>query len=163
MIRDVVERVVTVLEANFDDDFAALATAAGVPELTVPIRKRMAFERIADLGPVGLGVYHNGGSTARRKAGAGSGAAVRDTEVRVVLDWYLRGNDPAVVAAQTELAVAAMMRSVDEIPTTLIWSAADAQQSVTWRITRGPLTDAQRIAEERALVEFPVRIREESL
>lgn len=163
MIYDVIERVVTVLEANFKTDFDALASAAGVNTLTVPIRKRLAMEHFHHLGPVGIGVYHDGGSSARRKAGAGSDAAVRDSEVRVILDWYLRGSQPSVVAVQTELAVAAMMRSVDEIPSGLVWSAADAQQSVTWRITRGPLTDAERVAEERALLEFPVMVREEGL
>lgn len=163
MIRTAVDRVFSVLQTNFNTDFASIATAAGVAAVTADFYKRQSAERFANKTSVGIGVYQVGGSTSRRKPGAAPGAGIRDTTVDVMVDWYIRGSDDELVAQQTEIAVEAILRSVDRMPDAVVWFAADGSANVTWDIERAALVDDGGIIEERALVRFPVIVRETGL
>lgn len=165
MIRRAVERVYSVVSANFNTDFAALAAAAGVPAVTADFYKRLAAPGFWRKTTAGVGVYHGSGASERRKAGAAAGSGVRDTRVDVVLDWWIRGHEPDVLAVQTEIAIDALVRSIDRVPDEAsgVWSAADARDSITWTIERSTLTDEGRIATERAIVVCPLRVRDTGL
>lgn len=166
MIRKVVDRVFEIVDANFNTDFAALATAASVPVLTAQMYKRLSAERFKDYTNVGVGVYHDGGGTSRRRPGSASGSGRRDSRIEVILDWYIKGSDEDETMVQTELAVDALLRSVDEMvpdAARLVWGAGDARESINWTITRTPPTSDTHIAEERAIVRVPLTVRDDDL
>lgn len=165
MIRRAVERVYSVVSANFNADFATLAAAAGVPPVTADFFKRQAAPVFWKRTTAGVGVYHGSGASERRKAGAAAGSGVRDTRVDMVLDWWIRGDDPEMLAVQTEIAIDALVRSIDRVPDEAsgVWSAADARDTITWTVERSTLSDAGRIATERAIVIFPLRVRDTGL
>ena len=163
MIRDAVERAYTVVNANFATHLAALLTAASLPALSPKVFKRRKAERFYAHTTCGVGVYHEGGTTSRRKPGAASGAGIRDSRPMIVLDFYLRGTDESDVEEQTEVAIQALLRSIDAIPTTGVFSAGDALGSVTWEIVSTPLEEERTVPEMRALVRFPVTVRETGL
>lgn len=163
MIRRVIDRVHAIVSANFNTDFATLAAAAAVPAITADFFKRQAAERFSLRTSAGIGIYHDGGGTSRRRPGAASGSGIRDTRVEVVLDWYIRGSDEEDLGVQTELAIQAILQSIDRLPTALVWSAGDRRESVSWTVHRTPLSDDSRIPEERAIVRVPMMVREEDL
>lgn len=164
MIHKVVDRVYAVVDANLDADFATLAAAAGVSALTPTRFKRASADRFRHRTANGIGVYHEAGATARRRPGAGSSAAIRDTRVDMVLDWYLRSTDEAAIAVQTEVAIAALLRSIDRLPDGVnIVHAAEEEAAIGWTIERGSLTEDTRMATERALIRFPCWHRESGL
>ena len=160
MIRDAVEQVKAVADANFQTDFNALCTAASLANVTVDIYKRRGALRFHSHTGAGLGLYHKRGATSRRRPGAATGAGIRDTRVTIVLEWYLAGTDEDVVQQQTELAIQAMLRAiVDEIPASLIWGAADARDSVTWEVEVTPLGEQRDTAECLVEMQFPAVAR----
>ena len=163
MIRDAVERVYSVVNSNFATQLATLLTAASLPALTPMVFKRRSAERFYAHTACGVGVYHEGGTTSRRKPGAASGSGIRDSRPILVLDFYLRGTTEADVEQQTEVAIQALLRSVDAIPTTGVFSAGDGPGSVTWEIISTPLSEDRTMAESRALIRFPVVVRETGL
>lgn len=167
MIRKVVDRAHSVVSTNFNTDFSDVAAGTGVPLLTLAAGdffNRMAAEIFQLKVAVGIGVYHDGGATTRRRPGAGSAAAIRDSRIDVVLDWWITGANPDDVAAQTELAVQALLRSIDRMPDgTNIIRAAEGEDAVRWEIQRTQLSAETRIAVERALIRFPAWTRETGL
>lgn len=163
MIRSVIDRVHTVVSANFNADFATLATAAGVPSVTADFFARIAADRFRGRTPAGIGIYHDGGATSRRRPGAPAGSGLRDTRVEVILDWYIRSANADDIGVQTELAIQALLQSIDRFPEGLVWGAGDAREAVSWTVHRTPLSDDTRIPEERAVVRVPVTTREEGL
>ena len=164
MIHQVVNRVHTVVVDNFDTIFATLATAAGTTGLTPTKYKRVSADRFKHRTANGLGIYQEGGATTRRRPGAGSNAAIRDTRVVVVLDWYLRHTKEDVISLQTEVAIQTALRCIDLLPNgTDIVHAAEGDEAVTWSIERDSLSEDTRVATERALIRFPCWHRETGL
>ena len=163
MIREAVERAFTVVTANFQTDFAALATAASLVAPTADLYKRRSAERFHAHTACGLGVYHEGGATSRRRPGAATGSGLRDSRPVIVLDFYLRDADEADAVELGELAIQALLRSVDEFPESPVWGAGDPRDSVTWEVIDTPLTEDRATAEFRALVRIPVMVRETGL
>jgi len=166
MIRKVVDRVHEIVNANFNSDFATLAAAASVPAVTADIYKRWSADRFKLHTSAGVGVYHDGGGTSRRRPGSPAGAGRRDSRIEVVLDWYIKGDNEDETMVQTELAVDALLRSIDRLvpdETRLVWGAGDARESINWVITRTPQSTESRVAEERAIVRVPVTVRDEGL
>lgn len=166
MIRKVVDRVFEVVDANLNSDFATLATAAGVPTITWDRYKRLTADRFQLRTAAGVGVYHDGGGTSRRRPGSPAGSGRRDSRVEVILDLYLQGNDEDVVMVQSEVGIDALLRSIDRLvpdDSRLIWGAGDARESITWEMHRSSPSDDRRIAEERGILRVPVIVRDESL
>ena len=164
MIRKVVDRVHSVVDTNFNTFFATLASEAGVPALTPTRFKRLSADRFKLRVQNGIGVYHEGGATTRRRPGAGSSAAIRDTRVDMVLDWYLRSTKESEIAVQTELAIRASLQCIDLLPDgTNIVHAAEGDEAIRWVIERDSLSEDTRVATERALIRFPCWHRETGL
>lgn len=167
MIRKVIDRAHSVVSTNFNADFSDVAAGTGVPLIQLAAGdffERLAAEVFALKVAVGIGIYHGGGATTRRRPGAGSGAAIRDSRVDVVLDWWITGDNPDDVAAQTELAIQALLRSIDRMPDgTNIVHAAEDDEAITWTVERTTQVTEQRIAVERAVIRFPAWHRETGL
>jgi hypothetical protein len=165
MIRTVVERVYNVLQASFNTELSALTSAAGIPSVTATIHKRMAAEAFGERGNAGLGVYHDSGAASTSRGGA-PGSRQRDSRIVIVLDWYVTGSEPDVVAAQTELAIEAALRCVDRLvafDATGVGGAGVEPGSFTWEVERTTHVDRTRIATERAIMRFPVISRSTGL
>lgn len=166
MIRDAVERVFAIVSGHFNAEFAALASAAGVPAVTATIYRRQSAEIFSQRTTVGLGIYHDGGSAHTSRSGA-PGSRMRTATVTIVLDWYIQGTTPATVAAQTEIAVDAALRTIDRLvafdPATGVGGAATVDDSFTWRIERVHDTTEQGAVIERAIMRFPVLVRQGGL
>jgi hypothetical protein len=168
VIRKVIDRVHSIVSTNFNGDFSTLASAAGVPALTLAAGdffKRLAAEVFAQKVAVGIGYYQDGGATQAKRPGAAL-SGIRDTTVVVVIDWYLSGDNPDDVAVQTEVALDALLRSIDRMlePDANGVRAAGAERgSIVWEITRTPLIDDSRIATERAKLRVPFTVRDTGL
>lgn len=166
MIRDAVERVFSVVSANFNAEFAALATAAGVPSVTADFYKRQAAEIFSLKTTAGLGIYHDGGSAQTSEGGA-AGSRRRTATVIIVLDWWIQGSDPDIVAQQTEIAVDAALRTVDRLvgfdQASGVGGAAVTDDSFSWRVERVHESTEQGAVMERAVMRFPIQVRDEGL
>ncbi len=112
-----IERAATVLDANYRDDFEALALAKSIanldPNLTV-FKRRTAELFFRDLdGHPGCGIYGVIATTSARRAD------LRESLVSLVFDWLAWRQDEQdaaeLVVLQGELAAEAIMRTVDRM------------------------------------------------
>lgn len=159
---DAVERAVAVLTANFDADMAAIVTdrAVAVTAQVATVYKRREWSVFAELSTFsqaapGIGVYATEATTNAKRQNE------RDWTVSVVAEYYARGPDPAKLAVQAELAVEAILRSVDRMNEGLLGSrildAGGPANSVSVECSRtAHLESGDRYYEELAKVTFPV-------
>lgn len=123
MIYDVIEAGAADLVANYAADFAAVVAQKGLGGLglvgTAVIYKRQPAEIFAAIPDVpgqasrfpGLGIYAVPGSRTQPKS-----VQLRDSDVQVAHDFFLRGSDPEKVVLNAEIAVEAILRHLDRMP-----------------------------------------------
>lgn len=115
MFLEAADRTVAVLTANFAADHAALATAKGVAgvDSTVTIHDRLPMAVVASIEGntfPAIGVYTAGGSAHSRRQDERMGTVV------VVVEYYARSETlPLTLGKQVELAVEAILRTVDRM------------------------------------------------
>lgn len=158
MIFDAVKRAHEILAANFAADLNALITAKS---LTGAVSATTVFDRLgsdsfaADVTftTAGLGVYWGGQAQTQARH-----QDLRESVVWVEAEYYARGDDPAVLAKQAELAAEAVLRSVDRMGGDgSVLGAAEQRNSVT---IQGPrlayLKDGEKSYEDQVIVRFPM-------
>src|SRR5207302_7433147 len=86
----------------------------------------------------------------------------RDTRCQCVLDWYARNADPVLLAKQTELAVEALLRSVDRLTTATggVYGGAQLEESAVVEVTDGFDKSIEPAYDRRATLTFPVYDRD---
>lgn len=112
MLYDAIERVYALLDANVETDLAALATAKGLTlGTTVELVKRQRKETFLRLGSTtpAIGIFPATVVTQARNQGR------RHSRVGVVCEYYASSADPVLVQQQAELAVEAILRTVDRL------------------------------------------------
>jgi hypothetical protein len=156
VIRDALERVADIVAANFAVDLAALATAKGVTiDTTATIYKRRSKETFGTKrNPTlpGIGIFWLSGATNARRQDE------RDTTLTMVLDYYALDTDPDRLAEQVELAVEALLRSVDRLGEGAagVLGAGEPENSIQLQHTPTSVLEGAETYEERAQVLFPI-------
>lgn len=163
-LRDVVARCMTVLGDNFNTDMLALVQAAGLEnqvDVNVTLFSRRNAGQVATLYRgeklPGIGVYVLRGTTHAAWANK-----VRLWRCNVAFDYLAAGpsrkEDADLLMQQAELAVEAILRTVDRLsgdPVGLVSGAGEAEDSVA--VDLAPVTLEQvRGPQVRALVRVPV-------
>jgi len=155
MIYDVIERAETVAKANFVIDIKALETLKDVDiDTTVSFYKRLDANIFFDKKLPGLGIYAEGATSGAKLL---SGAR-RENTVFLIFDYMARGTVAANLSFQIELAVEAIMQTIDRLAesTTNVLGAGEAKDSVVITIERQAQSENQPHYEERVLVRVPV-------
>lgn len=144
MLFDALERVYTVVSANFNADLATLAGLKGVTAFTATVIKRqtaaMTLAKVAAKPTVGI--YSIGVRTKMADGGLGG---KRDSLCTIAADLVITGPDAALVQKQIELGAEVLVKAMtDRVPqgTTTVFAGGLEPQSVTVDISEG-YTDAQ--------------------
>lgn len=160
MIYDVIERAATIVLANFTTDLETLITAKKLQGLdsSITIYKRQMAELFADQAVPGLGIYVTTVATQAKNQGK------RDSDLTTVFDYYARHTDAEKLSQQVELAVEALLRSMDRLFDSVGVLDAGAQEGSTL-VLLTPVGEpaGMKFYERRATVSFPVRERDEGL
>lgn len=162
MIYDALEQVYTVIAANFATHHAALLTAKSVTApAAATIIKRQNAETSRNYGtaPPTLGI------TAVRATTGARHQLSRDTTTTIVCDYLVQGTDPGLLAAQAELAVEALLRSVDALPESGggVYGAGEFDDSISITMSDGYTEDKDEKFWHRGQVSFPVHDRDTGL
>lgn len=144
MLFDALERVYTVVNANFNTDLNTLAVAKGVMAFTATVIKRqtaaMTIAKAATKPTIGI--YSISAQTQMADGGLGG---KRDSLCIVAADLVITGPDAGLVQKQIELGAEVLVKAMtDRVPqgTTTTFAGGLARQSVTVDISDG-YTDAQ--------------------
>lgn len=157
MFLEATDRALAILEANFSTDIEALAVAKSVlgidAEVTVYDRQPVAVvASLKDSAFPALGVYTAGGTAQSRRQDERLGT------VTVVVEYYARRPDqPTLLGKQTELAVEAILRSLDRMAGAGgVVLAGDPEHSVIVEIFGLSRVEGLKTYEDGARVRFPV-------
>lgn len=163
MIYDIIERAATVLDDNFTTDLDVLVAAKTLSGLDTQatLYKRQMAELFADQhAPAlpGIGIYVTTVATQAKRQGK------RDNNAMTVFDYYARHLDAEKLSQQVELAVEALMRSVDRLFDSVgVLDAGAEQGSVLVVVTPVAQPAGMKFYERRAVVSFPVQDRDDGL
>lgn len=113
MLFDALERVYTVVNANFNTDLATLCAAKGVTGFSATIVKRETAEimRAKYQAFPAIGLYAIGAATQMADGGLGG---KRDADCDVAADLVLVGTDAALLQAQGELGAEVLVKEMCE-------------------------------------------------
>jgi hypothetical protein len=162
-----IETAAATLDAHFETDLQALLDAHEVvgadAGLTV-YKRRMAEIFVPDAkdGQLpGCGVYSLTGRTRAKVQGE------RFAQLVLVFDYFARGADPEVLSAQCELAVEALLQTVDRLagadPADQLVGAGEEEFGISVHIQGTAQADGQQLYEDRVLVTVPVTSRDQGL
>lgn len=165
MIHDAVEICAAAMAGQFEGKMTALVAANGVvgADVAVTVYKRRAAEIFTPLESTtlpGLGIYCTTARTQAKRQGA------RETTPVIVFDYFARGTDPEILAAQCELAAEAIVGVLDGVMTPggdQLWEAGAEDRSITIAIQGSSHIEGQDTYEDRVLVTCPVEFRDTGL
>lgn len=113
MLFDALERVYTVVNANFNADLATLCSAKGVTTLTAAIIKRQDADYMRKHYQVfpAIGLYSDGADTQMADGGLGG---KRDSDCDIRADLVIVGTDGPLMQAQGELSAEVLVKAMCE-------------------------------------------------
>lgn len=163
MYYDAVERVVSIVEANFETDMRAVVadkSESGITATaTIHSRRPAALfaDKTADLP--GIGIYP---TTARTQA---RHATIRDSRIDMVIEYCAVGSNPDQLEKQVELAVESLLRSIDRIGegTDGVLGGGELTGDIETEIFGAGMAAGQRYFEEVGTLRFTVIDREQGL
>jgi hypothetical protein len=162
MLYDAIERVGTVVEANFGTDMTALVAAkgeAGLVKTAVVYKRRPAeaFHEKVTYAQPGIGVY---GDTVHTQARRDD---IRDSTIVLILDYFARGRDPDLLEKQIELAAEALLQSIDAVLDSSVIGGGELEGSITALFSNLALAEEGQDYEDRVMLRFPIRDRDTGL
>lgn len=163
MIYDQVEQAFAIANANFATDMAALVAAKSIVGLTTTAtfikRQDAEIAKALNATPPFVGVV------ALRAATQAKDQGKRDTLGQLAYDYYASGADPLKVAKQAELAVEALLQSVDRLAGSGsgVFGAGELSGSIEIEMTDGFEEGDNGLYFRRGTVRFPIWDRDTGL
>ena len=160
MIFHALEQTYAVANTYFNTEHADVcadnSVTAPAPATLIKRQRAETSQRLGGPAPR-LGLHSVRGSTQAKDQ------QKRDNTTFLLADYYLEGTDPALLAAQAELAVEAVLRIVDRLALSGggVYGAGELRDSVSWQMSDGYDEARQDLYWHRAQVTFPVHDRDE--
>lgn len=165
MIYDAVEVCASVLATNFSTDLAALAAAKSqTVTTTITVVKRQDAETFLTLNQGKLSPTIGVDCLSAQTQGRDQGK--RDNRVELTVDYYCETDTPEQAAVQSELAVEAILLTMDRLPTSGsgVFGIAEEPESARVEMTKGYIEAKAATSGRRwwrvATVQFPVYDRD---
>lgn len=158
MFYDAIERSYTVIDANFATDMAAIVTAKSetVVATTATVYKRRIGSGLAEDDTTAIAIYAITSTTDSKRQGR------RDGRINMVWEYWCYGTDPDVVSITVELAIEALLMSIDKlIGGDSVMGAGEREGSVIVDPSNLAKLDGSDLYEDFCRIRFPIVDRDE--